>query len=67
MRVENEQDAVDVLLAHQREQGGTETQPARDLTEETRTGWAFYNTNGYLGSVTYDGEVVIEEEQVTDE
>lgn len=66
MRVTTQEQAMDVLLAHQREHGDREIQPAGDLTEETPTGWAFYNTNGYLGTVTQTGEVVIEEEPVTD-
>ena len=35
-------------------------------TIETETGWAFFNVNGYLGTATVDGEVIVEDDHVTD-
>ena len=41
--------------------------PAYNATLETATGWAFFNVNGYLGTVTEDGGVVFEDEYLEDE
>ena len=35
-------------------------------TIETEKGWAFFNVNGYLGTATVDGEVIVEDDHVTD-
>jgi hypothetical protein len=66
-KVETQEDAVQVLLAWQVERGGIETQPASALTEETDAGWAFFNANGYMGTVTPEGEVVSEEQFAEDD
>jgi hypothetical protein len=42
--------------------GGVPTQPARGATLETEAGWAFFNVNGYLGTVTAEGEVIVEDD-----
>ena len=34
--------------------------PAHGDTLETDAGWAFFNVNGYLGTVTEDGEGIVE-------
>lgn len=34
--------------------------PPSDATVRTDAGWAFINVNGYLGTVTADGEVIDE-------
>lgn len=53
--------AIDRLIEWQQEQpGGVPTIPARGGTIETEAGWAFFNVNGYLGTVTPDGEVIEE-------
>lgn len=65
-KVTTEGEAVEALIAWQQEQGGIPTQPASDQTEETDAGWAFFNVNGYLGTVTPEGEIV-QEEQFTDQ
>jgi hypothetical protein len=54
-------EAVERLLEWQEEQGGVRTQPASADTLETDAGWAFFNINGYLGTVTADGDVIGEE------
>jgi hypothetical protein len=56
----NESDAVARLIEVQLEQGGVATQPASADTIETEAGWAFFNVNGYLGTVTDDGDVIVE-------
>jgi hypothetical protein len=59
-KVTSQEEAVGVLWAWQVEQGGIETKPAMDDTLETEAGWAFFNANGYLGTVTPAGEVITE-------
>jgi hypothetical protein len=61
-RVETQEQAVEVLLDWQGREGGGRTIPASSATTETEAGWAFFNVNGYLGTVTWDGEVVMEEQ-----
>jgi hypothetical protein len=39
----------------------------RGHTIETDVGWAFLNVNGYLGTVTAEGDVVDEDRFVEDE
>ena len=55
-----------MLIKHQADEGGIPTIPAFNDTLETETGWAFFNVNGYLGGVTADGEVVVEDEHVVE-
>jgi hypothetical protein len=62
MRVASEEHALDVLLDEQMRAYGTMTQPARGETIGTEAGWAFFNVNGYLGTVTGTGEVIYEPE-----
>jgi hypothetical protein len=58
--VETVEQAVDVLLEWQESEGGVPTQPASADTVETEAGWAFFNLNGYLGTVTPQGDVIVE-------
>jgi hypothetical protein len=58
--VATQEEAVGVLLEQQRLDGCIPTQPAWSDTELTEAGWAFFNINGYLGTVTFDGEVIAE-------
>jgi hypothetical protein len=53
-------EAVERLIAWQQEQRLVPTQPAWDDIMETDAGWAFFNVNGYLGTVTPEGEVIEE-------
>jgi hypothetical protein len=62
VQVETQKEAVRVLIADQVNAGAVPTQPAWADTIETEDGWAFFNVNGYLGTVTGDGNV-IEEKQ----
>ena len=41
--------------------------PAFDATDETAIGVGLLNVNGYLGTVTENGEVVLEDEHPEDE
>jgi hypothetical protein len=59
-RVTSVEQAIDVLIAWQVDQGAVPTQPAWHATEETQAGWVFFNLNGYLGTVTEDGDVIEE-------
>lgn len=59
-RIRDEGEAIERLGEWQREQGGIPTIPASGETIETEAGWAFYNANGYLGTVTPDGDVIEE-------
>jgi integrase len=52
--------ATEVLLEWQQRDGGVPTIPASAETIESEAGWAFFNANRYLGTVTFDGEVVLE-------
>ena len=62
-RITTQGEAVERLIEWQREEGATHpSQPAWADTIETEMGWAFFNVNGYMGTVTPDGEVVIEEQ-----
>jgi hypothetical protein len=65
--VTTQEQAVEALLKWQENHGGVPTQPAWGDTIETVAGWAFFNANGYLGTVTADGEVIEESEFVKDE
>jgi hypothetical protein len=60
MIVTSADDAIGVLIKHQVSQSGVPTQPAHGDTLETEAGWAFFNVNGYLGTVTEEGEVITE-------
>jgi hypothetical protein len=61
MRVTTVEEAERVLHQWQlANNNGISTIPARNATEETEMGWAFFNVNGYLGTVTTDGDVVEE-------
>ena len=60
--VSTEEQAIEVLLGEQVRAGGAETQPASGDTRWTDAGWAFFNVNGYLGTVTKTGEVIYEPE-----
>jgi hypothetical protein len=58
--ITTQREAVERLIAWQVEQGGVPTQPAWDDTEWTAEGWAFFNINGYLGTVKLNGDVIEE-------
>jgi hypothetical protein len=62
MQTETQEQALETLLEWQVSGGGVRTQPAWDATLETEAGWAFFNANGYLGTVTPAGEVLVEDE-----
>ena len=62
MMIETQEQAVEALVANQVANGYIPTQPSWGDTLETPTGWAFFNTNGYLGTVTLDGDVIFEAE-----
>jgi hypothetical protein len=66
-QVTTEDEARQVLLAEQVREGGIETIPASDQTIETEAGWAFFNVNGYLGTVTPEGDVIAKDELAEDE
>ena len=59
--------AIERLLEAQVGEGGVPTQPAYHDTIKTETGWAFFNVNGYLGTVTVDGDVIVEGEYIEGE
>ena len=42
----------------------TDGRGVRTRVPATGTGWAFFNADGYLGTVTFDGEVIIEDEYI---
>lgn len=67
MSITSVEEALDRLLEVQVEQGGIPTQPASADTLETDTGWVFFNVNGYLGTVTPEGEVILEEEHLDED
>ena len=67
MIVSTEKQAMGVLLDRQVRAGAAETQPASGDTMWTDAGWAFFNANGYLGTVTGDGDVIVEDEFVESE
>jgi hypothetical protein len=50
-KVETQEEAIHVLLARLESEGVRPLQPAWEDTEETDAGWAFFNVNGYLGTV----------------
>jgi len=60
MKIETQEQAIVRLTEWQVEQGGISAQPASGMTEETERGWAFFNVNGYLGTVTSEGDVIAE-------
>ena len=60
MSITTVDDAIERLIDQQLADGGIPTQPARSDTLETDAGWAFFNANGYLGTVTEQGEVIDE-------
>ena len=60
------EEALDVLLADQVKDRGIAQQPATGETLETPTGWAFFNVSGYLGTVTIDGDVIMEAKYVAE-
>jgi hypothetical protein len=66
MTITSIEDAIERLIETQVEQGGIPTQPAFADTIENEAGWAFFNVNGYLGTVTVDGELIFEDEFVTE-
>ena len=55
------EDAIERLIEAQVEDGGIPTQPAVSDTIET-DGLGVLHVNGYLGTVTVDGEVIVEDE-----
>jgi hypothetical protein len=59
-RIHDQDEAIERLIEWQREQGGVPTIPAGGDTIETEKGWALFNANGYLGTVTPAGEVIEE-------
>jgi hypothetical protein len=62
VRVTTEADARQVLIHEQLRSGGVRTIPDSSATLETEAGWAFFNVNGYLGTVTDEGDVLVEPE-----
>ena len=64
--METQEQAVDALIADQVDKGCVPTQPAWGATLETPAGWAVFNANGYLGTVTGEGSVVVEDELIED-
>jgi hypothetical protein len=58
-KVTSEEEARELLLAEQRRRGETVTNPDATATVETAKGWAFYNVNGYLRTVTRLGHGAI--------
>jgi hypothetical protein len=62
--ITTQEEAVQALLDQQELDGGIPTLPASGATVVTDAGWAFFNVNGYLGTVTNEGEVVAEAEFV---
>ena len=56
--------------AHQ-QRAGPRTRRSREgpsrCGDLTDAGWAFFNVNGYLGTVTEDGDVVTEDQFLEDE
>jgi hypothetical protein len=52
--------ALALLLDQQQRDGGIPTIPAHGDTVKTGAGWAFFNVNGYLGTVTESGQVITE-------
>jgi hypothetical protein len=60
MTITSEAEALQVLLDDQMETLGMHTQPASGDTVATDAGWVFFNVNGYLGTVTEEGEVISE-------
>jgi hypothetical protein len=67
-KITTQQEAAARLIEWQLEQpGGVPTQPALADTIETEAGWAFFNANGYLGTVTPDGDVIAEDQFADDE
>ena len=63
MTITSVEEALDRLLEVQVEP----TQPASADTLETDTGWVFFNIDGYLGTVTPEGEVILEEEHLDED
>jgi hypothetical protein len=59
--------AIERLVERQVERGGIPAQPAYTVTKETDAGWALFNVNGYLGTVTTDGEVIVEDEYLDED
>ena len=66
IRITSIEEATTRLVDWVVEQGGIPNIPASADTLETDTGWAFFNVNGYLGTVTQDGDVVFEEEYLSE-
>jgi len=66
-RIATVDEAVEALFAWQEREGGVRTIPASADTVETDVGWAFFNVNGYLGTVTPNGDVVFEQQFASDE
>ena len=62
IRITSIEEATARLVDWVVEQGGIPTIPASADTLETDAGWAFFNVNGYLGTVTADGDVVFEDD-----
>jgi hypothetical protein len=62
MRITTEDVARQVLLDTQRRDGCIPTIPASGDTIQRDDGWAFFNVKGYLGTVTVDGDVIVEYE-----
>jgi hypothetical protein len=60
MIITSEAEARQVLLDEQLQTADVHTLSASGDTVETDAGWAFFNVNGYLGTVTEEGEVTTE-------
>jgi len=60
MTINTQGEAVERLIEWQQENGGVPTTPAWGDTIQTDAGWAFFNINGYLGTVTAEGDVIDE-------
>ena len=56
-----EDEGVVRLLLWQHRQGFIAMAPGRGYSERTELGWRFFNTRGYLGTVTEEGDVFFED------
>ena len=61
------EDATQRLTEWRVNDGGVPTDSGSENALATNTGWAFFSADGYLGTVTFDGDVIMEDEYVEDE
>jgi len=66
MRIKTEDQAVDryidLVEKSAEESGGSPMYPSRGATTETDAGWAIFTVQGYMGTVTENGDVIEEQE-----